>query len=121
MMKERKLVLLAVVVMVGIVLGGCGPGYDPAPDARSLDASMVPNHLRPALPMATRFGIADGGLRGDALDQATPEEIQELTGVVRRYGEEIDRWLDSLDESKDMSDEAAALMFMLLAFEEIGL
>jgi hypothetical protein len=46
---------------------------------------------------------------------------QQLTSIVRRYGEEIDRWLDSLDESEGMSDEAAAMMFMLLAFEEIGL
>ncbi len=120
---KRTLFLIPVTIglLLAACLTGCGQGHESASAEIQLNAVAVPEHLRPALPMARQFGFADGGLRGDALDRASPSELAELMRVVRDYGDDIDRWLDSFPPEVDMTAEAAAMMYMLLAYEELGL
>ncbi|TVR93330.1 MAG: hypothetical protein EA418_12170 [Wenzhouxiangellaceae bacterium] len=121
-MKSTMVLIPAIISLLMVVcLSGCGQSDKSASTEIQLDAAAVPEHLRPALPMAMRFGFADGGFRDDALDRASPSELSELMRVVREYGDEIDRWLESFPPEVDMSDEAAAMMYMLLAYEELGL
>ncbi len=111
-------VLLLLVVLTMVACGGNSP---PDAEVTILNPSAVPENLRPAIPVAQRFGIGDDGYREDALHAASDAEIQELRQTVVRHGAEIDRWLNSLDPDQEMSDEAAAFMYMLVAHEEIGL
>ncbi|TVQ36458.1 MAG: hypothetical protein EA370_08190 [Wenzhouxiangella sp.] len=121
-MNEKAILLMALAgLLVAIGLAGCDQGHEPTAATVQLDSAAVPEHLRPALPMARQFGFADGGLRADALDRASPSELEELLRIVRQHGEGIDRWLDSFPPDADISDEAAAMMYMLLAHEELGL
>lgn len=120
---KRAVVLIPAIIglLMVVCLSGCGQSYESASAEIPLNAAAVPEHLRPALPMAKQFGFGDSGFREDALDRASPSELSELIRVVREYGDEIDRWLESFPPAVDMSDEAAAMMYMLLAYEELGL
>jgi hypothetical protein len=109
-------------LMLGLLTAqGCGEGSSPNAEKGGSAASAVPEHLRPALPVAKRFGFGDAGLRAEAIETASEAEIQELRQTVARFGDEIGRWLDSVDPDLAMSDDAAALLFMLLAHDEIDL
>ncbi len=121
MKKAIVLILTITGLLIAAAITGCGQSYESANAEIQLDPAAVPEHLRPALPMAKQFGFADGGFRGDALDRASPSELAELMRVVRNYGDDIDRWLDSFPPEADMTEEAAAMMYMLLAYEELGL
>ena len=84
-----------------------------------LNPANVPNDLRPLIPLAERWGIGDDVGREAALAHATKAERQKLRQAVQAHASKITEWLDSFGTGEDMSDEAAAFMYMQLAVEEL--
>ena len=84
-----------------------------------LSAANVPERLRALLPLAKKWGIGDDVERTEALKRASGEELQALRTAVQTHGTAITQWLDSFSSGADMTDEAAAFMYMQLAVEEL--
>lgn len=106
-------------------------GYDPEPvdpadelrEARCadrLDPDAVPEPFRALVPLAGYWGIGDDAIRGDAVDAATTKEKQALCEALDGRVAAIDLWISSHAEG-ELSDEAAAFMYLLEAVEEMGL
>jgi hypothetical protein len=87
----------------------------------NINAEMVPEKLRPLIPLAEKWGQGDDGDREDVTSAATPAERAELRSALARYGDDITAWLDSFGDGRDMPDEAAAFMYMQLAAEEFDI
>lgn len=86
-----------------------------------LNPARVPGELRAVVPFAERWGIGDDAIREAALDAATDQEKSEFAAAVNPYNARITKWLDSFPHGgSDMSDEAAAFMFMQSALDELG-
>ncbi len=85
-----------------------------------LDPREVPEHLRDLIPMAEKWGIGDDIIRSDVEDKASQAEKEELSRRVQDHTVQIDAWLNSFHGS-DMTDAAAAFMYMTLAMDEMGL
>ena len=84
-----------------------------------LNPAMVPNELRPLIPLAERWDIGDDVDREAALARATKAEQQKLRRAVEAHTSKITEWLDSFGSDETMSDEAAAFMYMQLAVDEL--
>jgi hypothetical protein len=124
--------LVLVVLLGGSALAACGseaardrtrPVGDPpaaASEVRAqrLDAEQVPAELRHLVPMAERWGIGDDVDRNANVDGASAAEREELRAAVEPHHARITAWLDSFGQGQ-MSDEAAAFMYMQLALTEM--
>jgi hypothetical protein len=110
------IVVIAGLVACGETKGTPGSGSDAS--TLQLDASKVPEDLRPLVPLAARWGIGDDVDRNAKVDKATDAERAELKNAVDPLSIRITAWLDSFPEGA-MSDEAAAFMYMQLALEEM--
>jgi hypothetical protein len=86
--------------------------------AQRLDPEQVPADLRHLVPMAERWGIGDDVDRVAKGDRATAAEREELQAAVEPHHARITAWLDSFGQGQ-MSDEAAAFMYMQLALTEM--
>lgn len=113
--------LLAVVFATSGIAGlsGCAGSHEAAGTRSRLDPSRVPEGLRELVPLAERWGVGDDVERTEKLGRATPGELEELRAAVGRNGAAITAWLDSYGSGAEMSEEAAAFMYMQLAVEEI--
>jgi nucleotidyltransferase/DNA polymerase involved in DNA repair len=128
-------VLTLVILLGGATLTACGTdgargrapaSNDPAAAAsdpsdagtQHLDAEQVPAELRHLVPMAERWGIGDDVDRNAKVDRATSVERKELQTAVEPHNAGITAWLDSFGQGQ-MSDEAAAFMYMQLALTEM--
>jgi hypothetical protein len=86
--------------------------------AQRVEAEQVPPELRHLVPMAERWGIGDDVDRIAKVDRATAAEREELRTAVEPHHDRITAWLNSFGEGQ-MSDEAAAFMYMQLALMEM--
>jgi hypothetical protein len=77
----------------------------------------VPTDLRCLVTLAEKWGVSDDIIRSDMENKATPREKVELRDAVRGKVEAINAWLDT-EPSGNMSEEAAAFMYMMEAYEE---
>jgi hypothetical protein len=59
----------------------------------TLDPSRVPVSLRPLIPLAERWGIADDVIRDDVFRQAIASDLQHLVAVLREHDDALDEWL----------------------------
>ena len=117
---------VAVALLGCALLASCGGSQDSDEPARSIRASPVPpidNHavppdLRHLIPLAQEWGIGDDVERVAKVDAATPAQRAELRRAVGPHQARITQWLDSFGQS-EMSQEAAAFMYMQLAIEEM--
>jgi hypothetical protein len=84
-----------------------------------LDPGKVPPRLRDLIPLAETWGIGDDIIRLDfeqkAPDAAKHELVNSLTGRI----DEIQEWLNSQPEGRELSEEAAAFMYLLSAWDEV--
>ena len=85
-----------------------------------LDPAKVPQGLRDLIPLAEKWGVGDDIIRNDLIDKSTDAERQELHDALYEPYERITAWLDSF-AGDDMSDEAAAFMYMQGALDEMGI
>lgn len=104
---------------------GCGapdgphesPGSPPS-SRYSLEPARVPDELRHLVPLAAEWGIGDDIERMERVETATAAEREALAAAVSPYQSRITAWLDSFG-TDEMSDEAAAFMYLQLALEEM--
>ncbi len=81
--------------------------------------SRVPAPLRPVIPLARKWGIGDDADRGLLGRRVSPAERAKLRrGLPVRVRRQIDEWLNTFAPGS-MTDEAAAFMYLLEAYEEI--
>lgn len=88
------------------------------PDIR-LDPARVPADLRILIPLAEKWGIGDDIIRNDLIDKSSDAEKQELHDALYVSDERVTEWLTS-SPSGEISDEAAAFMYMQEALAEMG-
>jgi len=123
-MKNKIHLLSAFLLLLPIFLGSGCTEYqqeNTRSNMTKLNAEMIPEKLRPLIPLAEKWGQGDDGDREDVIDAATPAERAELETALARYNDDISAWLDSFGDGRDMSDEAAAFMYMQLAAEEFDI
>jgi hypothetical protein len=85
----------------------------------SLDPRKVPPGLRDLIPLAETWGIGDDIIRFD-FEQKAPEAAKgELVRTLAGRIDEIQEWLSSQPEGTDLSEEAAAFMYLLCARDEV--
>src|SRR5260370_39093942 len=84
------------------------------PPRIQLDAQRVPEALRVLIPLAEKWGISDDILRGDAADNASPDEVAEFRRIVQQYEDLLMEWLAGPDaEMPELSKEYLAFTNML--------
>ncbi len=66
---------------------------DERPPKLRLNPEHVPERLRVLIPLAEQWGIGDDRLRGDAVRQAPPSELDHLNTVIAKYDDLLDEWL----------------------------
>src|SRR5687768_1128291 len=123
----RNAQVRVVCLLVALALVACSAGSDDEASAgrpsigraAQLDTTQIPAELRPLAPLAAEWGIGDDVERGERVDRSTEEERQALRDAVLPHDDRINAWLDSFGEGADMTDEAAAFMYMRLAIEEM--
>ena len=86
-----------------------------------LDPAKVPVGLRSLTPLAQQWGIADDAVRDAMQAQSSEGQKAAFADKVIPHLKEIDAWLNSLPDDGQMSDEAAAFMFMQSALTEMDL
>ena len=116
-------------LVLTVTIGACGG----APDSRGssdgppsmraspspqLDSQAVPAELRHLIPLAQEWGIGDDVDRAAKVDSATPAQRTKLRRAVVPHQARITQWLDSFGQG-EMSQEAAAFMYLQLAIEEM--
>jgi tetratricopeptide (TPR) repeat protein len=80
----------------------------------------VPVEFRPLLPLARKWGVGDDADRGLLLSRITPAQKRELKRALPvRARRRITAWLDGFATGR-MPREAAAFMYLLEAFDELG-
>jgi nitroreductase len=85
-----------------------------------LDPKKVPKELQKLIPYAEKWGVEDDIIRADYEKKSSAKEKKELKRNLAGQAKKINKWLDSF-KGKQMTDEAAAFMYMLLAAEEMGI
>jgi hypothetical protein len=58
-----------------------------------LDPSRVPVSLRPLIPLAEQWGVADDVIREELFRHASASELQHLSIAVRKHDDALDAWL----------------------------
>lgn len=84
-----------------------------------LDPQRVPPPLRDLIPLAETWGIGDDIIRFD-FEQKAPEAAKRelISGLDGRIGE-VEEWLRSQPGGAELSEEAAAFMYLLSAWDEV--
>jgi hypothetical protein len=85
-----------------------------------LDSHKVPTDLQDLIPHAEKWGIGDDIIRADFQAKAADSEKQALQAALKGRNARITAWLDE-QTATDMSEEAAAFMYMQLGLDEMGL
>jgi hypothetical protein len=83
-----------------------------------LDAQKVPAPLRDLIPLAETWGIGDDIIRFDFEQKASEPAKAALVAHLQGRIEEVQDWLGRQPDG-DMSEEAAAFMYMLSAWDEV--
>lgn len=85
----------------------------------TLDPENVPEALRVLIPYAEAWGISDDLIRGDVLDQASPEALSDLVATVGSHDEALNTWLGGSEASSEQPTEAyIAFSALVMAFDE---
>lgn len=75
-----------------------------------LDFTLLPEQLQPLAPLIARYSESDDGDRQAILENASPEELRELTAATAPHWEAINAFLDAnMEEIGPRQDMAIAL------------
>lgn len=86
-----------------------------------LNKKNVPEDLHDLIPLAEKWGIGDDIIRNDFQEKSSDKEKQELKTSLNGRITRINDWLDSFDNDKEMSDEAAVFLYMMSGLDEMRL
>lgn len=82
-----------------------------------LNPENLPEALHPLIPVAEAWGISDDLIRGDVIDQASPEALREFVATIRENEDLIYGWLgDPEVYLHSHSEEFYAFTAMMLVF-----
>jgi len=84
-----------------------------------LDPRKVPAELRDLVPLAETWGIGDDIIRFDFVQKASESAQRELMSGLEGRTDAVQAWLRSQPEETELSEEAAAFMYMLSALDEM--
>jgi len=84
-----------------------------------LDPERVPAPLRDLIPLAETWGIGDDIIRFDFEQKAPEAAKRELVESLDGRTNEVDEWLHSRPPGAELSEEAAAFMYLLIAWDEV--
>jgi hypothetical protein len=84
-----------------------------------LDPRKVPAELRDLVPLAEIWGIGDDIIRFDLVQKASESEQRSLMAGLENRTQAVQAWLGSQPPEADLSEEAAAFMYMLSALDEM--
>ena len=84
-----------------------------------LDPQKVPPPLHDLIPLAETWGIGDDIIRFDFGQKATEAAKREMLEGLDGRIEEIQEWLQSQPPGAELSEEAAAFMYLLSAWDEV--
>ena len=121
--RPSRLVALLAVVLLAACSGDTKPGDASSrasiDQAATLDTTRIPAELRSLAPLAAEWGIGDDDERAQKMERSTREERAALRAAVLPHDQRITAWLDSFGTGAEMSEEAAAYMYLRLAIEEM--
>ena len=82
----------------------------------SLSPSNIPIELRPLLPLAEKYGVADDSERERLVREASPAELRELRATIQTHDDALDAWLAGPESFGPVySDEYIAFSAMRMA------
>jgi len=84
-----------------------------------LDPRKVPTELRDLVPLAEIWGIGDDIIRFDFVEKASEVEMRALMTGLEGRTQAVQAWLGSQPQGGELSEEAAAFMYMLSALDEL--
>jgi cell division protein FtsI/penicillin-binding protein 2 len=82
---------------------------DPVAVAEGLDFSVLPDELRHLSPLISRYAESDDVDRSELLEQASDEELRELSEAPEAHWEAINTFLDQHVEAESGSSQDVAL------------
>lgn len=85
----------------------------------TLDPGKVPPGLRDLIPLAETWGIGDDIIRLDFEEKAPEAAKRELVESLSGRVDEVQEWLRDQPEGVELSEEAAAFMYLLSAWDEV--
>jgi len=84
-----------------------------------LDPQKVPPQLRDLIPLAETWGIGDDIIRFDFAQKAPEAAKRELVAGLGGRIDDVQEWLRSQPEGAELTEEAAAFMYLLSAWDEV--
>ena len=78
----------------------------------------VPPELTALTEWALRIGVGDDMCRAHILSRLSDDDVRAASAAVAGHALQLQSWLDSFGD-EPLSDEAAALMYLALAMEEL--
>jgi hypothetical protein len=84
-----------------------------------LDPENVPSSLRDLIPLAETWGIGDDIMRLDFEEKASDAAKRALVSSLGGRIPDVQEWLRSQPAGTGMSEEAAAFMYLLSAWDEV--
>ena len=84
-----------------------------------LNPERVPVHLRNLIPLAETWGIGDDVIRFDFEQRASEDAKRALVASLGDRIDDVQEWLRSQPAGSEMSQEAAAFMYLLSAWDEV--
>jgi hypothetical protein len=86
------------------------------PMAMPLAPGRVPEPVRPLIPLAERWGIGDDGYRDEAVEAASPTELDELLDALAGpAGDAMYDWLAGPAAEATVTEEYVAFSAMAMA------
>ena len=84
-----------------------------------LDPQKVPAQLHDLIPLAETWGIGDDIIRFDFEQRASQAAKRELVEKLDGRVDEVQAWLLSQTPGAELSEEEAAFMYLLSAWDEV--
>ena len=83
--------------------------HDPTAVAEELDFSVLPEDLRQLAPLISRYAESDDVGRSELLEQASDDELRELSEAPETHWEAINAFLDENVEAEPGPSQDVAL------------
>lgn len=85
-----------------------------------ININEIPQNLRHLVPLAKKWGIGDDGDRGEFMELATKEDLDELEEMVGPNMQAISDWLSSYPEDS-YNDTTYYFTYLMSAYDETGI
>lgn len=84
-----------------------------------LEPGKVPPHLHDLIPLAETWGIGDDIIRFDFQEKASDAAKRELVAALSDRIDAVQEWVNAQPADVPLSEEAAAFLHLLSAWDEV--